>query len=139
MSESSGHKQSFISRYIFSRDHKVIGTQFLFSTLIWMIAGGGLAILLRIQLAWPWTDVPYFGNELFASEGGQISPDFYNMLFTMHASIMIFFVIIPILAATGPVRPASPLVAVAVTQKSISKGQPPPAPLCGGWFLGGHR
>ncbi|MDG2467997.1 MAG: cbb3-type cytochrome c oxidase subunit I [Pirellulaceae bacterium] len=95
---SHGDKQSFLWRYVFSRDHKVIGTQFLFSTLIWFAAGGILAIALRIQLAWPWTSMPYFGNELFATEGGQISPDFYNMLFTMHASIMIFFVIIPILA-----------------------------------------
>lgn len=91
-------KQSFIWRYVFSRDHKVIGTQFLYSTLIWMILGGALAIALRIQLAWPWTNIPYFGKELFLTEGGQISPDFYNMLFTMHASIMIFFVVIPILA-----------------------------------------
>ncbi|MEC9092881.1 MAG: cbb3-type cytochrome c oxidase subunit I, partial [Planctomycetota bacterium] len=91
-------KQSWISRYVFSRDHKVIGTQFLFSTLIWFLVGGVLAIALRIQLAWPWTNMPYFGKELFATEGGQISPEFYNMLFTMHASIMIFFVIIPILA-----------------------------------------
>ena len=99
MTESADHqKQSFIWKYVFSRDHKVIGTQFLFSTLIWFALGGALAIALRIQLAWPWTSMPYFGKELFATEGGQISPDFYNMLFTMHASIMIFFVIIPILA-----------------------------------------
>ena len=41
-------KQSFISRYVFSRDHKVIGTQFLLSTLIWFLVGGLLAIALRI-------------------------------------------------------------------------------------------
>ena len=35
---------------------------------------------------------------LFSAEGGQISPEFYTMLFTMHATVMIFFVIIPILA-----------------------------------------
>ncbi len=35
---------------------------------------------------------------LFSGEGGQISPEFYTMLFTMHATVMIFFVIIPILA-----------------------------------------
>ncbi len=38
------------------------------------------------------------GNLLFAEQGGQISPEFYTMLFTMHATVMIFFVIIPILA-----------------------------------------
>ena len=42
--------------------------------------------------------MPIVGPMLFSAEGGQISPEFYTMLFTMHASVMIFFVIIPILA-----------------------------------------
>ena len=87
----------FFSTYIFSTDHKMIGKQFLFSSLIWLVVGGLLALALRWQLAWPWTDMPLLGQMLFASEGGQISPEFYNMLFTMHATIMIFFVIIPLL------------------------------------------
>jgi cytochrome c oxidase subunit 1 len=89
---------SFITRYIFSRDHKVIGTQFLISTLIWFLVGGLLALAIRLQLAWPWMDMPIIGKMLFAAEGGQISPEFYTTLFTMHATIMIFFVVIPILA-----------------------------------------
>ena len=72
--------------------------QFLFSSLIWFVVGGLLALAVRWQLAWPWSDMPIFGNLLFAESGGQISPEFYTMLFTMHATIMIFFVIIPILA-----------------------------------------
>ncbi len=92
------HTQSFISKYVFSFDHKVIGLQFLFSTLIWFLVGGLLALGIRWQLAWPWTDMPVIGKLAFASEGGQISPEFYTVLFTMHATVMIFFVIIPILA-----------------------------------------
>ena len=42
--------------------------------------------------------MPIFGDMLFPAQGGQISPEFYTMLFTMHATVMIFFVIIPILA-----------------------------------------
>ena len=42
--------------------------------------------------------MPVLGKMLFSAEGGQISPEFYTMLFTMHATVMIFFVIIPILA-----------------------------------------
>ena len=42
--------------------------------------------------------MPVIGSMLFSGEGGQISPEFYTMLFTMHATVMIFFVIIPILA-----------------------------------------
>ena len=94
---NSHSKPGFIGRYIFSTDHKVIGIQFLFSSLIWFAVGGLLALAVRWQLAWPWTEIPIIGPALFASEGGQISPEFYNMLFTMHATIMIFFVVIPIL------------------------------------------
>ena len=87
----------FLSTYVFSKDHKVIGLQFLFSTLVWFLIGGLLALAVRWQVAWPWSDVPVLGK-LFAQEGGQMSPEFYTMLFTMHATVMIFLVIIPILA-----------------------------------------
>ncbi len=85
------------SRYLFSRDHKTIGLQFLMSSLIWMVIGGALALAIRWQLAWPWTEMPVFGRWMFAADGGQITPQFYNTLFTMHATIMIFFVVIPLL------------------------------------------
>ena len=88
----------FVWTYVFATDHKIIGLQFLFSSLIWFFVGGFLALAVRWQLAWPWSDMPIFGQMLFADSGGQISPEFYTMLFTMHATIMIFFVIIPILA-----------------------------------------
>ncbi|WP_254506618.1 cytochrome c oxidase subunit I [Anatilimnocola floriformis] len=88
----------FISTYVFSLDHKIIGLQFLFSTLLWFLVGGLLALGIRWQLAYPWQDMPVIGRMLFSAEGGQISPEFYTTLFTMHATVMIFFVIIPILA-----------------------------------------
>ena len=87
-----------LRNYIFSTDHKIIGLQFLFSSLVWLAIGGLLAMAVRWQLAWPWTAMPVFGNGLFADDGGKITPEFYNVLFTMHATIMIFFVVIPILA-----------------------------------------
>src|SRR5215218_449109 len=93
-----GHSQSFFFTYVFSRDHKIIGIQFLFSTLIWFLIGGLLALGIRWQVAWPWRDMPVIGKMLFAGEGGTISPEFYTVLFTMHATVMIFLVIIPILA-----------------------------------------
>ncbi len=103
-SADSHHHQSgmtvgeFLATYVFSRDHKIIGLQFLFSTLLWFLVGGLLALGIRWQLAWPWQNMPLIGPMLFSNEGGQISPEFYTMLFTMHATVMIFFVIIPILA-----------------------------------------
>lgn len=102
------HEQSFVQKYVFSTDHKIIGIQFLFTTLFMLLVGGALALAVRWQLAFPWTKMPIIGDlfglisgsgaSIFAGEGGQISPEFYTMLFTMHASVMIFLVIIPILA-----------------------------------------
>ena len=89
---------SFLSTYVFSLDHKVIGLQFLFSTLLWFLVGGLLALGIRWQLAYPWSNMPVLGDMLYPTEGGQIAPEFYTVLFTMHATVMIFFVIIPILA-----------------------------------------
>ncbi|MBS0206670.1 MAG: cbb3-type cytochrome c oxidase subunit I [Planctomycetes bacterium] len=92
------HELSFIQKYVFSTDHKIIGIQFLFTTLLMLMVGGALALGVRWQLARPWEYMPILGSANFASEGGQISPEFYTMLFTMHATVMIFLVIIPVLA-----------------------------------------
>ncbi len=59
--------------------------------------GGLLALAVRWQIAWPWSQVPLL-HHLYTAEGGQMSPEAYTMLFTMHATVMIFLVIIPILA-----------------------------------------
>ncbi len=88
----------FFRTYIFSLDHKMIGKQFLFMALFMFILGGLMALLVRWELAWPetpvwgfsWVPEPYMYD-------GIIPPEFYNSLFTMHATIMIFFVVMPIL------------------------------------------
>ena len=91
----------FIRTYIFSLDHKMIGRQFLFMGLLMIIVGGLLAMLVRWQLAWPETPVPglKFIPEPYMYEG-IIPPQTYNALFTMHATIMIFFVVMPIMVGT---------------------------------------
>ena len=65
-----------------------------------MVLGGLLAMAIRWQLAWPWKPMPILSQALWSSPslGYQMPPEFYNKLFTMHATIMIFFVIIPLLA-----------------------------------------
>jgi cytochrome c oxidase subunit I len=106
MSDSTSHataahahpELSFVRKYIFSEDHKIIGIQFLFSTLIFLVLGGMLALFVRLQLGWPHGELPIFRDLFQTSNGGRMSPEYYNMLFTMHASVMIFFVIIPMLA-----------------------------------------
>ena len=176
----------FLKKYVFSIDHKIIGIQFLFLGLMFMVVGGLLAMLIRWQLAWPdemaqWHGAPdpdpgqdavgegrrrtrswgdhrrrrgeqtvtvrqrrhrrrsrpgdaatiksasgrtcrrrscavkttprrstlptrpgrgKVGRHGNGKQAGSMPPDFYTMVFTMHASIMIFFVIIPLLVGT---------------------------------------
>jgi cytochrome c oxidase subunit 1 len=88
----------FIQTYIFSTDHKTIARQFLFLGLVMMILGGLLAMLIRWELAWPETSIPWLRwvPEPYLYDG-IVPPETYNMLFTMHATLMIFFVVMPIL------------------------------------------
>ena len=101
MSTTATHaspKLSFVRRYIFSTDHKVIGIQFLFTSLTMLLFGGLLAMLIRWQLGWPGHPLPFM--EKIAPQGmpgGVMVPEYYNMLFTMHGSVMIFFAVIPLL------------------------------------------
>src|SRR6266853_5645438 len=92
-------EMSFVRKYIFSSDHKIIGIQFLFSTLIFLVIGGLLAMAVRLQLGWPHADHGWLARLFGWSEsyGHRMPPEYYNMFFSMHATIMIFFVIIPIL------------------------------------------
>src|SRR5438309_3794555 len=90
------HEISFIRKYVFSTDHKIIGIQFLFTSIIFLGVGGLLALFVRIQLAWPHAEIPII-RDWFPDNGGRIPPSYYNMLFSMHASVMIFFFIIPFL------------------------------------------
>src|SRR5689334_11161658 len=99
-----GHHEElgFIKKYIFSADHKTIGIQFLFMGLFFMVIGGLLAMLIRWQLAWPFDEhhpVPILGK-LMGWNKGIMPSEFYTMVFSMHATIMIFFVIIPLLVGT---------------------------------------
>ena len=89
---------SFLTTYVFSQDHKMIGKQFLAMGLGMMVLGGLLALLVRWELAWPETAVPlmHWVPEPLMYDG-IIPPETYNAFFTMHATIMIFFVVMPIL------------------------------------------
>jgi cytochrome c oxidase subunit I len=92
------HELGFLRTYVFSTDHKMIGRQFLFLGLFMLIIGGLLAMMMRWELAWPETAVPLMGwvPEPYMY-GGILPPQTYNAFFTMHATIMIFFVVMPIM------------------------------------------
>lgn len=89
--------KSFWSKYLFSFDHKVIGKQFLWYGIFFLMVGGLMAMMIRWTLAYPGVPFPLIGNLLFPHTGGVVPPDTYAMLFTMHGTIMIFFAITPIL------------------------------------------
>ena len=80
----------FLRRYIFSTDHKVVAKQYLTLALFWALIGGASAYLIRWQIAHP--DTEAFG-------WGYIEPNVYNALVTMHGTIMVFFVAMPLLLA----------------------------------------
>ncbi|WP_210486961.1 cytochrome c oxidase subunit I [Rufibacter aurantiacus] len=95
------HDQSFIEKYIFSQDHKVIAKQFLFAGIFWAVIGGVLSSLFRMQLGFPEATFtflePILGKWV---DGGKLNPEFYLALVTMHGTIMVFFVLTAGLSGT---------------------------------------
>lgn len=95
------HHQSFVSKYIFSMDHKTIGKQFLITGIIWAIIGGLFSVLFRLQLGFPGESFPiletFFGER---AAGGLIKPEFYYSLVTMHGTVLVFFVLTAGLSGT---------------------------------------
>ncbi len=76
--------QGFIRKYIFSLDHKVIGIQYFFLALTAVFVGMFLSLLMRIHMIWPGASLPLVG---------EIKPETYLSLLTMHGTIMVFFVL----------------------------------------------
>jgi len=95
------HEPNFWQKYIFSSDHKIIGIQYGFTALCFMLFGFFLMILMRWQIAHPGKPVPLFGPVLekilgHVAVGGAISPDLYNSFGAMHGTIMVFLGIVPL-------------------------------------------
>ena len=95
------HHETFLTKYIFSQDHKMIAKQFLITGIIMAVFAMILSLLFRIQLAWPDKDFPIL--EVFLgkwAEGGRIKPDFFLSLVTIHGTMMVFFVLTAGLSGT---------------------------------------
>ncbi|MDA2937741.1 cbb3-type cytochrome c oxidase subunit I [Acidobacteria bacterium AH-259-A15] len=87
-------KQGFIRRYIFSTDHKIIGIQYFLTGMVMAVIAGFLAMLIRLQLAWPGEKWEFLGALFPAGmEDGIMKPEFYLSLVTMHGTLMVFFVV----------------------------------------------
>src|SRR6187401_1855903 len=90
---------AFIWRYVFSKDHKVIAVQYYVTAMLMALVAGILAMLIRIQIAWPEAQIGWLGSIFpMGFSDGVMNPEFYAMLFTMHGTIMVFFVL-----STAPV------------------------------------
>ncbi len=95
------HHETFLTKYVFSQDHKMIAKQFLITGIIMAVIAMGLSILFRIQLAWPDKTFPILETFLGTwAEGGRIKADFYLSLVTIHGTIMVFFVLTAGLSGT---------------------------------------
>jgi cytochrome c oxidase subunit I len=95
------HQESFVSKYIFSMDHKMISKQFLITGMVWAIVGGLFSVLFRMQLGYPDASFSWL-QDLFPNwaEGGKIKPEFYYALVTMHGTVLVFFVLTAGLSGT---------------------------------------
>ena len=91
----------FVTKYIFSTDHKVIAKQFLLTGIGWAVVGGLLSILIRLQLGMPEADLswlePVLGRWVVQ---GKLDPEFYLGAVTMHGTIMMFLVLTAGLSGT---------------------------------------
>ena len=92
MSSHDHHEESFVTKYLFSQDHKWIGIQYGVTSLIFLLFGFALMMIMRWQLAYPDTVIPIVG---FLFDGGMLSPDMYNSFGAMHGTIMIFLGVVP--------------------------------------------
>lgn len=84
-SHAGHHEGGFISKYIFSTDHKTIGMQYMILGIIMALVGGFLAYKFRMHLAFP--------------NDGHLLPKDYNSYISAHGAIMIFWVAMPVLVA----------------------------------------
>src|SRR5438874_3858451 len=92
-----GHVQPWYRRWLFSTDHKVIGLQYGFTALCFLLFGFSLMILMRLQLGWPgqaFSIMKVLGEG--RAPGGVMLPEAYNQLGAMHGTIMVFLAIVPL-------------------------------------------
>lgn len=85
---------TFIGKYVFSRDHKIIGLQYFFLALTAALAGTLMSLLIRLRLAWPQERWPLL--EMIFPNGfsdGLMKPEFYLAMVTMHGTMMVFMVL----------------------------------------------
>ncbi len=96
------HKETFITKYVFSQDHKTIAKQYLITGIFWALIGGAMSIIFRLQLGFPDMNLEFLRPILggWITPTGKLDPEFYLALVTMHGTIMVFFVLTAGLSGT---------------------------------------
>lgn len=94
------HYEPFWKKYIFSTDHKVIGLQYGFTSLVFLAFGFFLMMVMRWSIAFPDRAVPLLADwpwfQAWLDDGGKVTGDLYNMFGAMHGTIMVFLGIVPL-------------------------------------------
>ena len=99
--EHAHHEETFFQKYIFSMDHKMIAKQFLITGIIMAFIGMALSLFFRLQIAWPEESFPILESFLGGwAPDGQLDPNMYLGLVTIHGTIMVFFVLTAGLSGT---------------------------------------
>ena len=89
------HEESWISKYIFSQDHKMISKQFLITAIVMGVIAVMLSLFFRLQLGWPgekFQILNFFLGEKWAPDG-LLDKNAYLAMVTIHGTIMVFFVL----------------------------------------------
>lgn len=99
--EHHPHHETFITKYVFSQDHKMIAKQFLITGMVWAVLGGFMSVVFRLQLGYPDTAFPWLETILGKwAKGGHISAEAYYALVTTHGTVLVFFVLTAGLSGT---------------------------------------
>ncbi|GAB1398268.1 hypothetical protein MASR1M65_30480 [Saprospiraceae bacterium] len=90
------YQMGFLTKYIFSMDHKMIAKQFLITGMVWAVIGALMSLVFRLQLGFPESDMawlrPILGQWIVVNDAGvgTLSAEFYYALVTMHGTILVF-------------------------------------------------
>ena len=90
----SAHKEHWVTKYVFSMDHKMISKQFLLTATVMGLIGMFMSTFFRLQLGWDGESFPILEQVLGKwAVNGVLDPEFYLALVTIHGTIMVFFVL----------------------------------------------
>ena len=81
--EEKGTLTGWVQDLIYTVDHKKLGFLYIGTGLLFLVLGGVMALLIRAQIAFP--------------DGRVVSAEVFDGLFTMHGTVMIFLVAMPII------------------------------------------